>query len=124
MFAQIGANRFVRCRNPGFRRNYFQAVAGVRRTRAQATRVLCQDCAMRASPTVALEKTLEKSSFVQRRFARGGNGGSSGAFDRGVGRPTASPSRRPPIENNSAKVLTPEKTVIRFRPADVTCGRE
>jgi len=27
-------------------------------------------------------------------------------------------------ENNFAKVLTLEKTVIRFRPADVTCGRE
>jgi len=27
-------------------------------------------------------------------------------------------------ENNCRKVLTLEKTVIRFRPADVTCGRE
>jgi hypothetical protein len=124
MFAQIGANRIVRCRNPGLRRNYFQAAAGAVRARAHAAPELAERLATFASPRVSSEKTLEKSSLLQRRFAREHVLTSHRGLHRRASGPIAGGSGRPRVENNSAKVLTPEKTVIRFRPADVTCGRE
>jgi hypothetical protein len=124
MFAQIGANRFVQRRNPSLRGKYFQAVAGVHPACTHASRRLAECLATFASSLQSSEKTLEKSSFVRRRFVRGSIAGSRGGFRRRVDGPRARGSRPPRGENNCAKVLTPEKTVIRFRPADVTCGRE
>jgi hypothetical protein len=70
MFAQIGANRFVQRRNPSFRRNYFQAVAGIHpaaRPLRERSQDVSRDSHRRGS---GRKKTLEKSSFVQRRFVR------------------------------------------------------
>jgi len=124
MFAQIGANRFVQRRNPGLRPNYFQAVAGVLRARAHAAPELADCLATFALPRASSKKTLEKSSLLQRRFACGRIVASRRGLHRRASGPIARGSDPPRVENNSAKVLTLEKTVIRFRPADVTCGRE
>jgi len=69
-------------------------------------------------------KALKKSAFVERRSRATRVRPIRNASTRRTtcrqtpGRPGAA------RENNCLEVLTPEKTVIRFRPADATCGRE
>jgi hypothetical protein len=71
-----------------------------------------------------MEKSTEKKHFRNARseiaaVAADGTPSRSGDIPLAISGPAADGR-----ENNWPKVLTLEKTVIRFRAADMTCGRE
>jgi hypothetical protein len=92
--------------------------------RRRSVRIASQCRVFVAARRACETKALKKSTFVEMHSRDRGSSTNVQATKARTRRPTAPCLCASPCENNCAKVLTLEKTVIRFRPADVTCGRE
>jgi hypothetical protein len=104
--------------------NYFRAPratsTGVFLPRVSAT-LSARDARARQTPA---NKSAEKKRFPNSRDNAAANALARRPADHASDRPPASGGIAAGHENNSPKVLTLEKTVIRFRAADMTCRRE
>jgi hypothetical protein len=70
------------------------------------------------------KKALKKSTFVKHESQSAPIEAKCTEVRRRLRRRATRPDASAGPENIFRKVLTLEKTVIRFRPADATCGRE
>jgi hypothetical protein len=124
LFAHFLRKTFCAPPESAVARNYFQAAHATLadRSRRQASST-ASPCDAR-EPLTHADKSAEKKQFR--------NGGDNAAANtRARRRALGAADRRSAPgwigaepENNSPKVLTLEKTVIRFRAADITCRRE
>jgi len=124
MFAHFLRKSFCAPPNSTRHRNYFHG----RYTVSAGTSCACVVVAAAQSDarvqSARANKSAEKKRFRKRRGDDGANSSMRSHANQAADPPAAPDPVASGLENILQKVLTVEKTVIRFRAADMTCGRE
>jgi hypothetical protein len=124
LFAHFLRKSFCAPPNSTRHRNYFHGrymvSAGIRRARVDMPAARADACAQSARTN----KSAEKKRFSKRRGKDFAISSMRSRANGGADPPAAPDPGVRGLENILPKVLTVEKTVIRFRAADMTCGRE
>jgi hypothetical protein len=124
LFAHFLRKSFCAPPNPTRRRNYFHGRCTVSAGTSRACIVLPPMQADTRAHSARTNKSAEKKRFRKRRGDDGANSSMRSHANRAADPPAAPDPVASGLENILQKVLTVEKTVIRFRAADMTCGRE
>jgi hypothetical protein len=124
LFAHFLRKSFCAPPNPTRRRNYFHGRCTVS---ADGSHACIDTPPMRAE--VRAHSACANKSTEKKRFRKRGRDDCANSSKRSRAIRAADRSAEPDpvaggLENIFQKVLTVEKTVIRFRAADMTCGRE
>lgn len=123
-FAQIRAIGPARAGNPPRPEKYFRAGSGVPRQPCHVPRMHPGNPRMRRRARAAEKKCLKKSGFHATRTDLPRVQGRTAAPRAARTAKAIRPIRRRARKKICDKVLTAEKSVIRFRPADVSCRSE
>jgi hypothetical protein len=124
LFAHFLRKSFCAPPNRTRRRNYFHGRCTVSTGTFRARIVMPPMQVDARAHSARTNKSAEKKRFRKRRGDHDANSSMRSRTNR-----AADPAKAPDpvasgLENILQKVLTVEKTVIRFRAADMTCGRE
>jgi hypothetical protein len=124
LFAQFLRKSFCAPPNPTRRRNYFHGRRTVSAGRSRARIDMPPMQADVRAHSAHANKSTEKKRFRKRRRGDVANSSMRSRANRAADPLVWADPVASGLENILQKVLTVEKTVIRFRAADMTCGRE
>jgi hypothetical protein len=123
-FAQIRAIGLARAGNPPLAKKYFRAGSGAPKRARAVPRMRAANPRMRRHAGAAGKKCLKKSGFHATASVRPRTRARTAASRVACGGKAIRLVRGRARKKTCGKVLTAEKSVIRFRPADVSCRSE